>query len=84
MPRRKEYVRRPYAPDYVSVNTLAYRLDCSPSTIDAYVKAGLLPRPILIGSMVRWRFDDVAKFLEDGLTEVDDPYVKGLKNGAQK
>ena len=34
-----------YPPDYVSAETLAYRLDCSRSTIDAYVRLGLLPKP---------------------------------------
>ena len=34
-----------YPPDYVSAETLAYRLDCSRSTIDAYVRSGLLPKP---------------------------------------
>ena len=34
-----------YPPDYVSAETLAYRLDCSRSTIDTYVRSGVLPKP---------------------------------------
>ena len=40
-----------YPPDYVSAETLAYRLDCSRSTIDAYVRLGLLPKP-----EINWQF----------------------------
>ena len=46
-----------YPPDYVSAETLAYRLDCSRSTIDAYVRLGLLPKPETIGNLQRWDFD---------------------------
>ncbi len=38
MTERKHETGRPYPPDYVSAETLAYRLDCSRSTIDAYVR----------------------------------------------
>lgn len=56
MTERKHETRRPYPPDYVSAETLAYRLDCSRSTIDAYVREGLLPKPQLIGHLPRWDF----------------------------
>ena len=45
-----------YPPDYVSAETLAYRLDCSRSTIDAYIRLGLLPKPETIGNLQRWDF----------------------------
>jgi biotin operon repressor len=37
-----------YPPDYVSAETLAYRLDCSRSTIDAYVRLQLLRKSAVV------------------------------------
>ncbi len=53
-----------YPPDYVSAETLAYRLDCSRSTIDAYVRLGLLPKPESIGNLQRWDFGQVKAFIK--------------------
>jgi predicted DNA-binding transcriptional regulator AlpA len=55
---------RVYPPDYVSAETLAYRLDCSRATIDAYVREGRLPKPELIGNLVRWDFAEVRTFIK--------------------
>ena len=81
-----------YPPDYVSAETLAYRLDCSRSMIDAYVRLGLLPKPESIGNLQRWDFGQVKAFIKTrnadgggGLTGVEeDAYLKGLKDGAPK
>ena len=54
---------RNYAPDFVSAETLAYRLDCSSSTIYKCVKQGLLPHPIKIGGLIRWDFEAVRQHL---------------------
>jgi len=64
MSERKNSVGRPYPPDFVSAETLAYRLDCSRSTIDAYVRAGLLPKPEIIGNLQRWDFSQVRAFIK--------------------
>lgn len=84
---------RAYPPDYVSAETLAYRLDCSRSTIDAYVRDGLLPKPELIGNLPRWDFAEVRTFIKANNTrapaalrngvlhEPDDPYLKALNDG---
>ena len=85
MSERKNSVGRPYPPDFVSAETLAYRLDCSRSTIDAYVRAGLLPKPEIVGNLHRWDFRQVREFIKarnDGelLAEPDgDEYLEGLK-----
>lgn len=63
MPVKSE-IQRPYAPDYLSIETLAYRLDCSPSTVRDYVDRGLLPRPTEIGNLVRWRWSDIETHIE--------------------
>lgn len=76
------------APDYVSAETLAQRLDCSRSTVHGYVRRGILPRPIRIGELVRWRWLDVEKAIEsiergeESHANVDDdPYMQGLERG---
>ncbi len=83
-----------YPPDYVSAETLAYRLDCSRSTIDAYVRLGLLPKPESIGNLQRWDFGQVKAFikaqnaatheLQGSAFGDEDAYLKGLKGGSAK
>jgi predicted DNA-binding transcriptional regulator AlpA len=83
-----------YPPDYVSAETLAYRLDCSRSTIDAYVRLGLLPKPETIGNLQRWDFGQVKAFIkaqnaathgmESSASGEEDAYLKGLKGGSDK
>lgn len=52
---------RPYPPDFVSAETLAYRLDCSVRSVQDYTKSGLIPKPITIGNLVRWRWSDIVE-----------------------
>lgn len=83
--------RRSFPPDFVSADTLAYRLDCSRSTIDAYVRQGRLPPPYQIGSLIRWDFAVVRAFIEASggdttvengiIRSADDPYLKALAHG---
>ena len=83
-----------YPPDYVSAETLAYRLDCSRSTIDTYVRSGLLPKPQSIGNLQRWDFGQVKAFIkaQNAATHEthgwasgeEDAYLKGLKGGSAK
>ena len=83
-----------YPPDYVSAETLAYRLDCSRSTIDTYVRLGQLPKPETIGNLQRWDFAQVKAFIkaQNGATRElqgsvfgeEDAYLKGLKGGSDK
>jgi excisionase family DNA binding protein len=91
--QRQRDQNRVYPPDYVSAETLAYRLDCSRATIDAYVREGRLPKPELIGNLVRWDFAEVRTFIKarsiasdvahgNGvLNDPADPYLKALKDG---
>jgi predicted DNA-binding transcriptional regulator AlpA len=55
---------RGYPPDYVSAETLAYRLDCEVETIEALMRRGALPRPTMIGSLKRWDFAAVRMFVD--------------------
>ena len=82
--------RTPYAPDYVSADTLARRLDCSKTTVHGYVRRGILPKPVRIGDLVRWRWGDVEKCIElleagdDCHANADDPYLAGIEYGSAK
>jgi len=85
---------RIYPPDYVSAETLAYRLDCSRATIDSYVREGRLPKPEHIGTLMRWDFAVVRAFIKAANTrhpsairngilhDPGDPYLEALKDGA--
>lgn len=89
MTGRKNDVVRAFAPDFVSAETLAYRLDCSRSTIDDYVRRGLLPAPQFVGNLQRWRWSDVEAWIavRSGLGDADsnasndeeDAYFAGVK-----
>ena len=91
MTGRKHGVERAFAPDYVSAETLAYRLDCSRSTVDDYVRRGLLPTPRIIGNLQRWRWSEIEAWiasqgavrdqpnLYDADADEDDPYSLGVK-----
>ena len=87
---RKHGVERTFAPDYVSAETLAYRLDCSRSTVDDYVRRGLLPTPKIIGNLRRWRWSEIEAWIANQCAirgqlgsrdadEEDDPYSLGVK-----
>ena len=85
----KREMSRPFPPEYVSAETLAYLLDYSRSTVDEYVKRGLLPKPEMVGTNPRWYWPDVRSFIRDrnGLAtatqteqaEEDDVFLRGVK-----
>ena len=92
MDDRARHERWSYPPDYVSAETLAYRLDCSRSTIDTYVRLGLLPKPETIGNLQRWDFGQVKAFIKAQNTsssgnvasDEDDAFFKGLESESSK
>ena len=59
-----ERVQRTYPPDYVSAETLAYRLDCRAEAIELLMRKGVLPRPEMIGGLRRWDFAKVRAAIE--------------------
>jgi predicted DNA-binding transcriptional regulator AlpA len=68
---RKADTFRPYPPDFCDAQTLAYRLSCSERTVTDYCRAGLLPKPIMIGNLVRWSWAEVEAHiaLQNGLPD---------------
>ena len=78
---RPIYGDRP--PSFLSKATLAAELDISESTVDEYVRRGLLPKPIHIGGSVRWRWADVNAALAPlatSPTATTDPFLEGARN----
>ena len=91
--RRKAGIQRPYLPPYVDREDIAYRLRVSIGTVDNWIKAGLLPEPIVIfGGIERWRWADIEDALEalnplandssPGAPSENDPFLKAFKRGA--
>lgn len=75
-----------FPPDLCSAETLAHRLDCSVSTVQSYVRRGLLPKPMKLGDLVRWRWAVIERVileLENSQPRADaaDPYLAGLNHG---
>jgi predicted DNA-binding transcriptional regulator AlpA len=76
-----------FPPDFCSAETLAHRLDCSPSTVHGYVRRGLLPKPLKLGDLVRWRWTDIERFIDElenpeMRRDAADPYLAGVSSGA--
>tara|TARA_R110000851_G_scaffold159249_2_gene302505 strand:+ start:812 stop:1054 length:243 start_codon:yes stop_codon:yes gene_type:complete len=67
-------------PSFVSKATLAAELDVSESTIDSFVKRGLLPQPFKLGGSVRWSWADVASQLTAKASGGDDRFMSGVDN----
>lgn len=61
---KSEKDRRPYPPAYMDAEELSFWLWCSPRAVQQYSKTGLLPRPLMIGNMVRWRWRDVEDHID--------------------
>ena len=89
---RKVEVIRPFPPEFVSAETLAYLLDYSRSTVDDYVRRGLLPKAVTVGTNPRWHWPTVVTFIEQhnavaaspqsAPPSEDDVYLLGAKRAA--
>ena len=70
--------------DYVSLNTLARRLEMSSAQAETLVRQGLLPPPVNIGNNHRWRWEDVDRWCRASAESRDlqgsDPYMRGAAN----
>jgi len=69
-------------PSFPSKATLAAELDISESTVDEWVKRGIIPKPIRRGGAVRWNWAQVAASLDASDKANTDPFMKGLNNVA--
>lgn len=57
---------RTFPPDLVSLETLAFRLDCSVAEVERLMRAGALPAPVMIGDLMRWDFEGVLAYVRRG------------------
>lgn len=53
-------------PPLLDVGTVAAACDCSPRHIYRLADSDRMPRPIKLGSLVRWRKDDIMAWIDAG------------------
>jgi predicted DNA-binding transcriptional regulator AlpA len=85
--RKSDIALPPRLTAYVTREEGAAELRISPSTWDEMIACGQLPKPIRIGRMgtiLRWRWDDVDKRLRADDADTPEPYFRGLGNGTAK
>jgi len=58
-------------PMLISVTEVATMLSISPRTVWRLLSTGKIIRPIRLGGAVRWRYDDVVRWIEDGCPPPD-------------
>jgi predicted DNA-binding transcriptional regulator AlpA len=72
-------------PSYMSRKELAWELSVSESTIDEFVRRGIIPPPIQLSpGCVRWSWQAVQERLASvaGAEDDADPYMTGAANAA--
>jgi predicted DNA-binding transcriptional regulator AlpA len=81
-----EFVMTAARPAFMSRATLARALDIAESTVDDFVRRGVIPRPVrLTSGCVRWDWLAVraamASLADSGsCTQSDDPFMAGVEN----
>ena len=56
----------------MSVDTVAWALDCDKNTIYRWVRGGCMPGPIRIRSSVRWKAAELRQWIEGGCPRCDE------------
>ena len=86
---KKADITRPYPPDLVDLDTMAYRLCMGTRTVQDYVAKGWLPHPVKIGNVNRWHWPDILEMVENlkntserGDVERVDEYDEGIDHVA--
>jgi hypothetical protein len=72
-------------PSYMSRKELAWEFSVSETTIEAFVRRGIIPPPILLSAgCVRWSWEAVQERLAAASDTMDDadPYMTGAANAA--
>jgi predicted DNA-binding transcriptional regulator AlpA len=70
----------------LSRSKLAVALDISESSVDEFVRRGVLPQPVRFSTgCVRWRLEDVKTALAKLANGADhgDPFLAGIRNAAK-
>ncbi|QDU33026.1 Helix-turn-helix domain protein [Poriferisphaera corsica] len=50
----------------LNVKDVARRLQCSPRTVYRLCDAGLMPKPIKLGQLIRWNADTIEQWIAQG------------------
>lgn len=80
MARRPVTGDRP--PTYLDKAALAAELCISESTVDEWVRRGILPKPYRLCGPVRWRWAEVDAHLRRLTSQTSDPFMQGINNVA--
>lgn len=56
--------KRPIPAAYLSVREVAQHFGCGASTIYRWVKSGVIPHPVKLGGLTRWRRADIEALTE--------------------
>lgn len=73
-------------PSFLSRASLAAELDCSESTVDEWVRRGILPKPLKFDTgAVRWSWKSVEMALAGlaGTVEHADPFSAGIRHATK-
>lgn len=57
-------------PELIDVEGAATMCCCSTRTVRRLADAGKMPRPVKLGRLVRWRRDELARWLSEGCPTV--------------
>jgi excisionase family DNA binding protein len=64
-PSENEFFDESFDPRLISVHDLATILKVSQRTIWRLLSAGKLVKPIRLGGVVRWRYDEIQRWISD-------------------
>lgn len=77
---RNRTIKGDRPPSFLSKATLAAELDMSESTVDDYVRRGLLPAPIRMAGSLRWSWAQVESQLIAQCAGSADKFMEGIGN----
>jgi excisionase family DNA binding protein len=60
----------------LTAEEIARLVNCSPRTVHRLADEGVIPRPVRIGGMLRWRRPDIEGWIERGCPKVATEEVK--------
>jgi predicted DNA-binding transcriptional regulator AlpA len=72
-------------PPWLDTPTLCQHICCSPTTIETWVKQGILPPPRKRGGKLMWKWSEVDAYLTNGNPDGSpDTEAERIRNGARQ
>ncbi|MCA9251801.1 MAG: helix-turn-helix domain-containing protein [Phycisphaerales bacterium] len=59
-------------PEMLEVKNVAALLGCSPRHVNRMSRTGRIPRPLKLGTLVRWRRSELLAWIDDGCPTLRD------------